>query len=47
MIDFARTNWWMAAIFVLCFILLKKAKMNPILVMVLAGVMKLAVSLIP
>ena len=45
-IDFARTNWWMAAIFVLCFILLKKAKMNPILVMVLAGVMKLAVSLI-
>ena len=46
-IDFARTNWWMAAIFVLCFILLKKAKMNPILVMVLAGVMKLAVSLIP
>ena len=46
-LDFARTNWWMSAIFVLCFLLLKKAKMNPILVMVLAGVMKLAVSLIP
>ncbi|HJA94416.1 MAG TPA: chromate transporter [Candidatus Eisenbergiella merdipullorum] len=45
-IRFAATNWWMVGIFVICFVLLKKAKMNPIVVMLLAGVMKLAVSLI-
>ena len=34
------TNWIMVGIFVICLVLLQKAKMNPILVMVLAGVMK-------
>lgn len=39
------TNWVLAAIFGLSFLLLYKAKMNPILVMVLAGVMKVAAAL--
>lgn len=34
------TNWIMVGIFVICLVFLQKAKMNPILVMVLAGVMK-------
>ncbi len=37
-------HWSMAVIFILCFLLLKKAKMNPIAVMILAGALKLAVS---
>lgn len=45
-ITFAGTNWIMIIIFILCFLMLKKGKMNPVLVMVLAGIMKLAVSLI-
>lgn len=40
----AETDWSMAFIFLICLILLKKAKWNPILVMLLAGLMKLGVS---
>ena len=40
------TNWSLVIIFVICFILLQKFKMNPIGVMVLAGIMKLGLSLI-
>ena len=36
------TDWLLAGIFVICVALLQKLKWNPILVMVLAGVMKLA-----
>ena len=43
-IALANTNWVMAGIFVVCLILLQKGKMNPIWVMVLAGVMKVVVS---
>ena len=42
----ANTNYVMAAIFVLSFVLLRKTKLSPIAVMVLAGVLNLAVSLI-
>lgn len=45
-ITFVGTNWILVVIFVICFILLKKAKMNPIAVMLLAGVMNLAASVI-
>lgn len=45
-ISIANTNWSMVLIFAICFILLQKAKTNPILVMLLAGIMKLAVSVI-
>lgn len=45
-ISIADTNWSMVLIFTICFILLQKAKTNPILVMLLAGIMKLAVSVI-
>ncbi len=34
------TKWTMAVIFVICLFLLQKARWNPVLVMVLAGVMK-------
>lgn len=44
-VSLAETDWSMAVIFLICVILLKKAKMNPIWVMLLAGVMKAAVSL--
>lgn len=40
------TDWSLVLIFVICIILLKKIRMNPIWVMLLAGVMKAAVSLI-
>ena len=43
-ISLANTDWVMAGIFVLCLVLLKKFRMNPIWVMLLAGVMKVAVS---
>ena len=43
----ASTNYVMVAIFVLSFVLLRKTKLSPIAVMVLAGVLNLAVSLIP
>ena len=39
------TNWIMVGIFVICVVLLQKGKMNPILVMVLAGVMKVLTAL--
>ena len=42
----ASTNYVMVAIFVLSFVLLRKTKLSPIAVMVLAGVLNLAVSLI-
>ena len=38
------TSWLMVGIFVVCVILLRKVKMNPIWVMVLAGVMKVLVA---
>ena len=41
------TNYVMVAIFLLSFVLLRKTKLSPIAVMVLAGVLNLAVSLIP
>lgn len=40
------TNWIMVGIFVICVVLLQKGKMNPILVMVLAGVMKVLAALV-
>ena len=42
LVSFAATNWVMAAIFALSVVLLLKCKLDPILVMVLAGVLKLA-----
>lgn len=44
-ISFQGTKWSLAVIFGICLFLLQKMKLNPIVVMVLAGVMKLAVSL--
>ena len=38
------TRWDLVLIFVICLVLLRKAKMNPIWVMVLAGLMKVLVS---
>lgn len=45
-ISIVHTNWSMVLIFAICFILLQKVRANPILVMLLAGIMKLAVSVI-
>ena len=45
-IALAGTKWSLVVIFVVCMILLRKVKMNPIWVMVLAGVMKVGISLI-
>ena len=47
-VDLAGTNWVMVAIFAFSFLLLRnrKKKLSPILVMVLAGVLNLAVSLL-
>ena len=42
----ANTNYVMVAIFLLSFVLLRKTKLSPIAVMVLAGALNLAVSLI-
>ena len=42
----ANTNWLLVVIFAVCVVLLQKFKMNPIWVMVLAGVIKTVVSLI-
>ena len=41
---FSRTNWLLGAIFAGCVLLLRKTKLSPILVMVLAGVLNLAAS---
>ena len=45
-IALADTNWDLVVIFILCIVLLQKCKMNPILVMVLAGVMKVVVDVV-
>ena len=42
----AQTNWSLVVIFIISLILLQKGKKNPIFVMVLAGVMKVAVALV-
>lgn len=42
----ANIDWSMVIIFVVCVVLLQKIKMNPIVVMILAGIMKLAVAVI-
>lgn len=46
LISLAGINWVLAAIFVLCVVLLRKFRMNPILVMVLAGVVKAGLSVL-
>ena len=43
-IKLINTNWSLMIIFVICFALLQKFKMNPIGVMVFAGIMKLGLS---
>ena len=45
-VDLLRTNWVLVVIFVICLVLLQKFKMNPIWVMVLAGVLKVAATLV-
>ena len=45
-IALAGTKWILVVIFVVCIVLLRKIKMNPIWVMVLAGVMKVGISFI-
>lgn len=45
-IIFSHTNWTMVVIFVICVLLLKKGKTNPIVVMVLAGVMNTIFSMV-
>ena len=42
----AETDWSMALIFLICLVLLIKVKWNPILVMLLAGAMKLGISVL-
>ena len=43
-IDFAKTNGLMIALFVLCFVLLRKTKLGVVPVMIAAGVIKLALA---
>ena len=43
-ITFVGTKWSLVIIFFICLVLLRKVKMNPIWVMLLAGVMKVVVS---
>ena len=45
-IKLINTDWSLVMIFVICFALLQKLKMNPIGVMALAGIMKLGLSFI-
>lgn len=45
-VTLAGTNWVLFGIFAVCFLLLRKTKLNPIAVMVLAGVLNLAAALI-
>ena len=45
-IRLAQTNWSLVVIFIICLVLLQKGKKNPIFVMVLAGVLKVAVALL-
>ena len=46
-ISLAGTDWVMVLIFVICVLLLRRFRLNPILVMVLAGLLKVAFSLVP
>lgn len=45
-VTLAGTNWRMVGSFALCFVLLRKTKLSPILVMVMAGVLNLVISLL-
>lgn len=45
-ISFLGTNWVLVAIFLVCFVLLRATKLNPVFVMVLAGVLNLGVNAI-
>lgn len=45
-ISFFGTNWVLVVIFLICFLLLRKTKLTPIAVMVLAGVLNLGVGLV-
>ena len=44
-VTLAGTNWGMAALFAVCFVLLRTTRISPVLVMVMAGVVKLLASL--
>ena len=43
-VTFVKTKWVMVLIFIICVALLRKTRMNPIWVMVLAGIMKVILS---
>ena len=43
-VTFVKTKWAMVLIFIICVALLRKTRMNPIWVMVLAGIMKVIAS---
>jgi chromate transporter len=45
-VNLANTRWSLIIIFGICIILLQKFKMNPVWVMILAGIMKVTASLI-
>ena len=45
-VQLTTTNWYLVGIFVICLILLQKYKLNPIWVMLLAGVMKLGLAIL-
>lgn len=45
-VSLTSTDWIMVLIFAVCFVLLRKFRMNPIVVMLLSGVLKLAAALI-
>lgn len=46
LISFAKTNWVLVVLFVMCIVLLRKFRMNPILVMVLAGAVRAGISVL-
>lgn len=43
-VTFVKTKWVMVLIFIICVALLRKTRMNPIWVMILAGIMKVIAS---
>ena len=45
-VQLATTNWYLVGIFVICLILLQKYKLNPIWVLLLAGVMILGLAIL-
>lgn len=45
-ISFAGTDWILAVVFIVCVILLRKFRINPILVMVLAGIIKVGTGIL-